>query len=129
MTPYRPLSFRAWHSTRKVWLHDKSYGGCHILGETILLGGWCSVSIDELNDVVVTQFTGLKDSKGVDIFEGDIVVYDTGDARENERYASLLISEVKWDLDRWRIAYSAAAYRWTKMTVIGNVFEHPEMVK
>lgn len=71
----RPISFRAWHKGRKKWLHDKSYGGCHILGECILLGGFVNVPMEELNDVIVTQFTGLQDSKGVDIYEGDIIRY------------------------------------------------------
>jgi len=72
----RPISFRAWHEGRKKWLHDKSYGGCNILGETIwAFGEWCRVPIEELNDVVVTQFTGIQDSKGVDIYEGDIIRY------------------------------------------------------
>lgn len=125
----RPISFRAWHSGRKTWLHDKSYGGCHILGETIwAFNQWCPVSIDELNDVIVTQFTGLQDSKGVDIFEGDIVTYDTGSQDENERYAKLLTSAVEWNVDRWRIRYSAPSHAWHHMTVVGNVFEHPNLI-
>ncbi len=74
----RTISFRAWHSKQNQWLHDKSWGGCHILGETIWLGEWCRVPIDELNDVVVEQNTGLKDKHGVDIFEGDILANPYG---------------------------------------------------
>lgn len=68
----RTIAFRAWHQGRKEWLHDKSWGGCHILGETIwAFGEWCRVPLEELNDVVVEQNTGLKDRHGVDIYEGD----------------------------------------------------------
>ncbi len=72
----RNISFRAWHSKQNKWLHDKSWGGCHILGETILLGEWCRVLIEELNDIVVEQHTGLHDKDKSPIFEGDIVLYD-----------------------------------------------------
>ncbi len=72
----RPIKFRAWHEGRKEWLHDSSApcGGCSILGETIwAFGEWCRVPIEELNDVVVEQWTGLHDRDGQFIYEGDIV--------------------------------------------------------
>lgn len=112
----RPIRFRIWEPASK----------CFIGIETFIGDGYRDLSDND--PFVVSQFTGLQDSKGVDIFEGDIVTYDTGDADENDRYAKLLTSEVRWNLDRWRISYSAATYCWTKMTVIGNIFEHPNLI-
>ena len=72
----RPIRFRAWHAGKNLWVHDSKgiAGGCNILGEVILLGGWMSeVSITELNDIVVEQFTGVLDRDGREIYEGDII--------------------------------------------------------
>ncbi len=76
----------------------------------------------------VMQFTGLVDKNGKDIWEGDILKYDTGHKFENERYAALLLSEIFWDTYRWRISYSTGYYDWTKIEVLGNVFENPELL-
>ena len=72
----RPIRFRAWHEGRKVWLNGYKPGddGCNILGEVIwAFGEWCRVPLEELNDVVVEQFIGLVDAKGMEIYEGDIL--------------------------------------------------------
>lgn len=69
----RPIRFYVWHKGRNEWLHGSGVcGGCNILGETILLGGWCRVSLEELNDLVVLQYTGL-DVGDHEIYEGDIL--------------------------------------------------------
>lgn len=86
----RPIRFRAWHNGTKAWLHDSACasGGCNILGETIwAFGEWCRVPLEELNDVVVEQFTGLVDKAGREIYEGDILEITSQEPRHGANYS------------------------------------------
>lgn len=134
----RQIKFRAWHEGRKAWLHDGKppCGGCNILGETIwAFGEWCRVSIEELNDIVVEQFTGLVDSKGTEIYEGDIVsIVDwqhKAQIRYNHSQFQAAYSWIEKDEVKWAgvgLDYFAGA--WIKMVeVIGNVHDNPELLK
>lgn len=85
----------------------------------------------KFSEGIVQQYTGLTDSTGKKIFEGDIVDYryDGMDEFDKQRMKDLLVSPVYWEEDRWRIKYSAASYAWHIMKVIGNIFQNPELLK
>jgi uncharacterized phage protein (TIGR01671 family) len=89
-----------------------------------------------VNPETVGQFTGLKDRKGVEIYEGDIVkeVYKIGEHIEGVI-----------EIGNFKIDYGSGSYfpedtfygvnisgkpmnRWKKYEVIGNIYEHPELL-
>ncbi|MBS9781681.1 MAG: hypothetical protein KGV56_04235 [Gammaproteobacteria bacterium] len=94
----------------------------------------------ELNDIIVEQYTGLKDSKGVDIYEGDIieykhvfgeiwvVFYDVQEAA----FILKMISNDNSRVDTFNF-FKTMLFRdienLDKQKVIGNIHENPELLE
>lgn len=110
----RVLKFRAWDKIASMF--------CQV--------SWC-VGIDNSGtlypvqtkpntDIVLMQFTGLVDSKGVEIYEGDIVKYGewNGEIKFNK-------GEFYCKFYGGGIPSNGMAWHWT---VIGNIYENKELL-
>jgi uncharacterized phage protein (TIGR01671 family) len=127
----RKLKFRAWDDKAKKWLHGYEYlGGCSIVGEIILTGNWLSeVRIQDLNSVIIDQFTGLFDKKGQEIYENDILHIVRYEGKVQTR------GKVFMKKGAFRVQISPDAststigsYNPGIITVIGNVHENSDLL-
>lgn len=84
---------------------------------------------EDLNKVVLMQFTGLYDKNGIEIYEGDIVkgcsVYPTANTFE-----SLLMGEVYYtSRGTWDCCSYILGGLNEQVEVIGNIYENKELIE
>jgi len=65
----REIKFRAYHKIKKEWIRN-AHGGFVTFGPINTLG-----DIIDPRDLVIQQYTGIKDRKNRELYEGDIVTY------------------------------------------------------
>ncbi len=81
----------------------------------------------------VSQFTGLLDNKGKEIYEADILrwcnwVIDSPEAKDENRYRNRVVN---WGIGKWILDddkyWSLGIY--SNIEIIGNIYENPELIK
>ena len=140
----RAIRFRVWDKSIKKWLFGYDYknlGGFSLFGETILLGEFFhEISLDKLSndDYAVMQYTGLKDSKGVEIYEGDILkLFEEDCSREKfEVWYEVIYSApsfemkvIKSEIFKKGTLIQISECYLDKIEVIGNIYKNPELLK
>ena len=110
----REIKFRAWDTETKEMSYD------------FLSKNWLKVCI-ESPYVELMQYTGLKDSNGKEVYEGDICQDSLG-----------WVFVVEWDNDCSRFigrqhkprgdTYICYINREPKVTIIGNIYENPSLL-
>ncbi|EAD1122624.1 hypothetical protein X856_13955 [Listeria monocytogenes] len=123
----REIGFRAFVKSKKKMLPvtDLCFNETEAVGVSGCGNAKCTLCVDWYNfdDVVLMQYTGLKDKNGKKIFEGDI-----GWDEHNECYGVVKFEEGKvlyvWENiaeDLWEVADSIEIY--------GNIHENPELLE
>lgn len=113
----REIKFRMWaHASRVYFKPDTNENGVHMVNGYIY----------DLPNTTLEQYTGLKDSKGVEIYEGDIIEFDAdewGDTTSNKFIVEWEEKDAGWSL--------GGGGMWCDMewrTVIGNIHSNPELL-
>jgi uncharacterized phage protein (TIGR01671 family) len=108
------IKLKAWYVSGKHWFTDFSLSND---GETVYeTGDRYSVADGE---VILVQYTGLKDKNGKEIYECDIIDYGHSRYKEviffNGSFCLKGLESIPWLLPMY--------------PVIGNVYENPELIK
>ena len=120
----REIKFRIWNIRERRYIQEFDmlvidFNG--IIYESLIYDGLYEV---EQEDYILEQYTGLKDKKGVEIYEGDIV--------EHKYYGEITQGKVYFDDYCWNITdFSEPTYDCPSLvfseemifTVIGNIHE------
>lgn len=119
----REIKFRSWNG------ESMQHGGffIHATGrvDAGILHGEHPISI--------MQYTGLKDKNGVEAFEGDIVIAAMSDRNGKEigtYVGHIVFDEYEWSIEMESERFPLASWRLVdSFEVIGNIHQHPELLK
>jgi len=144
----REIKFRAWDKTKKYWVTSKNFESETTLSyDTNYLVAW--------NNYELSQYTGLKDKNGVEIFEGDIITgqYNHYDPLKDEYiYDEHMGGIVFYDSNSYRIKviehlcdenrqgmigyfdFMFEGEYWApkvlcEIKIIGNIYQNPELLE
>lgn len=125
----RIVKFRVWNDLLKNYLPDDSVcilpnGDIVLYNLAAMIAAYKRPSDMLEGENTVEQFTGLEDKNGVNIYEGDILIDDTGEPIE---YWVVKFSDGGFVGECAGVA--EPLFELTNLEVIGNIHKNPELVE
>lgn len=123
----REIRFRIWSPKHKIFIEMFPYNLFHEVG----LNG-----MFKQKEYIFQQFTGLKDSAGKDIYEGDIIKLNSESLVQEVKFGKLSDGKDKEGITCFFLDGSRFGNGWVEprfdsknYKIIGNIFENPELLK
>ena len=130
----REYKFRCWDTENKEMLKVQELDF-----EDTFYGGRLSIRTDKYNDyfdmedMVLMQYTGLKDKNEKEIYEGDIVkINDEIIAKviwDNDYLGYFLYANEENSIDSFENGEQPLYDYWGSIEVIGNIYDNPELLE
>jgi uncharacterized phage protein (TIGR01671 family) len=124
----RELKFRVWDNQNNNWLINQRIEDYPV---ELLYSDhkfYIAHSLDNLDNYIIQQYTGLKDKNGVFIYEGDIVKA-TSDQYTNENFVGKVIFDEGCFLTWINKNDIRGIWGEDDIEVIGNIFENGELLE
>ena len=130
----REYKFRCWDTENKEMLKVQELDF-----EDTFYGGRLSIRTDQYNDyfdiedMILMQYTGLKDKNGKEIYEEDIVkINDEIIAKviwDNDYLGYFLYANEENSIDSFENGEQPLYDYWGSIEVIGNIYDNPELLE
>jgi uncharacterized phage protein (TIGR01671 family) len=122
----RELKFRAWDKFNACFWESDGKNLSEFFTRMQYL-------IDGDNELIFQQYTGMKDKKGKEIYEGDIIHFKTSFENDNDDYDySEKPFVIEWNKHAAAFKPFHLNARWRcdveGVEVIGNIYENPELL-